>query len=259
MTHSFAVCAYGDSNYLETCLRSLRAQSRESELLICTATPSDYIERMAKKYEIRLFVRDGEAGIGADWNYAMQMAEGKFVTLAHQDDVYGKHYAEALICATERWPDMELFTTGAATWKCGKIQSGDTELVKRFLRMPLKMRALSDRRELKRALLRFGNPVICPSCAYRKDKWEQLKFSEEKKFVLDWDYLFRLAGEKGRWICEERPLILHRIHEEAATVRCMEAHVREREEYEMFCRMWPERVAKGIMHFYRRAYGAYGE
>ena len=64
--HSFAVCAYGDSPYLERCLRSLKAQTAPSELLICTSTPSPFISGLAEKYGIPLVVRDGTSGIGAE-------------------------------------------------------------------------------------------------------------------------------------------------------------------------------------------------
>ena len=44
MTHTFAVCAYGDSPYLENCLRSLVRQPGNPEIICCTSTPSHFIE-----------------------------------------------------------------------------------------------------------------------------------------------------------------------------------------------------------------------
>ena len=49
--HVFAVCAYKDSPYLEQCIRSLKAQTVPSHIIICTSTPSSYIDRLA--WEIR--------------------------------------------------------------------------------------------------------------------------------------------------------------------------------------------------------------
>ena len=257
-SHSFAVCAYGDSPYLEDCLRSLRRQTLSSELLICTSTPSDHIALLAEKYAARLCVRDGVPGIGADWNFAFSRASGMFVTLAHQDDVYGRHYTERLRAAAERWEDLVLFTTQSATLKNGKIQrAGAPELVKLLLRMPLRLEGLADRTALKRLVLRLGNPVICPSCAYRKSLCGAAPFSERHKFILDWEFLYELAARGGRWICEERPLLLYRVHADAATAVCIGDHVREQEEAEMFRRLWPAAVADGILHYYRRSYEAY--
>ena len=55
--HTFAVCAYKDSPYLEECIRSLKRQLEPSEIILCTSTPSAFIEEIAKKYDLPLFVR----------------------------------------------------------------------------------------------------------------------------------------------------------------------------------------------------------
>ena len=86
--HVFAVCAYKDSPYLEQCIRSLKAQTVPSHIIICTSTPSSYIDRLAWKYGLQVYVRQGESNIKDDWNFAYSMAEGGLVTIAHQDDMY---------------------------------------------------------------------------------------------------------------------------------------------------------------------------
>ena len=96
MTHTFAVCAYGDSPYLESCIRSLVRQPGNPEIICCTSTPSQYIEETAWKYGVPLHVRDGESNIQDDWNFAYETAKGDLVTLAHQDDMYHKDYDPAL-------------------------------------------------------------------------------------------------------------------------------------------------------------------
>ena len=62
--HTFAICAYQDSPYLEACIRSAMGQSRPAKVILCTSTPSPYLERLAKAYRIPMFVREGEPGIG---------------------------------------------------------------------------------------------------------------------------------------------------------------------------------------------------
>ena len=58
--HTFAICAYKDSPYLEECMASVKRQSCSSEVICCTSTPSPYISRLAEKYGIPLYVREGE-------------------------------------------------------------------------------------------------------------------------------------------------------------------------------------------------------
>lgn len=257
--HTFAVCAYGDSPYLEACLSSVKSQTVPSEILISTSTPSDFIFRMGEKYGVPVRVRtEGARGIGADWNAAFQAASGEFVTLAHQDDIYSRHYTERLLAAAGRYPDLVLFTGKSVTLKNGRAQrSGEIELVKEFLRLPLRFRNLTHITEVKRLALRFGNPIICPSCAYRKDACPEKPFREDLQFVLDWQFLYEFAAAGGRWISDERPLILYRVHGGAATKACIEDHVREREEAEMFRKVLPAFAAKHILSLYRRSYEAY--
>ena len=57
MTHTFAICAYGDSPYLENCIRPLRRQGEDTDIILCTSTPSDYIRKTAARYEIPVFVK----------------------------------------------------------------------------------------------------------------------------------------------------------------------------------------------------------
>ena len=118
--HVFAIPAYGQSPWLETCIRSLKAQSQPSPIILCTSSPSAFLEHMAETYGIPLFVRQGESGIRDDWNYAYKMADGEYVTIAHQDDVYHREYAAELLKAAERWPDMTVFTTDYVITKGGK-------------------------------------------------------------------------------------------------------------------------------------------
>ncbi|MEG2349327.1 MAG: glycosyltransferase family A protein, partial [Hungatella sp.] len=69
-THSFAICAYGNSPYLEACIRSLKRQSIPTPIILCTSTPSSYIDRLADVYGIPVYVREGESDIQTDWNFA---------------------------------------------------------------------------------------------------------------------------------------------------------------------------------------------
>ena len=50
--HTFAICAYKESPYLEECIKSLKNQTIKSNILIATSTPNDYIKGIADKYAI---------------------------------------------------------------------------------------------------------------------------------------------------------------------------------------------------------------
>ena len=85
--HTWALCAYGESPYLEDCIRSLEAQRVRSRIILSTATPSLYIEEIAARHGVPVYTHEG-SGIGRDWNAAYDLAETRLVTIAHQDDLY---------------------------------------------------------------------------------------------------------------------------------------------------------------------------
>ena len=110
-THAFVICAYKNSPYLEICIRSLRKQTVKSDIYLVTSTPSDYISKLADKYRIPVFVREGESSLREDWLFGWRLAgkEHSLVTIAHQDDKYHPRYAEELLRAYHQYPDMTVF------------------------------------------------------------------------------------------------------------------------------------------------------
>lgn len=257
-SHVFAVCAYKDSPYLESCLKSLRAQTEPSKIILCTSTPSPFLEKMGERYGIPLYVREGESNIKDDWNFAWEMAEGDFVTLAHQDDLYHKNYTKELRAAAERFPDLTVFTSDYVIIKGKKLITADRMLwVKRFLRLPLRIPALGHLSWVKTLPLMLGNPICCPATTYCKKRLGEPLIRSDYQFVLDWENMLRLAKSPGRWVCMERPLLYYRVHDGAATKACMRDHRREREEQEMFERFWPRPLVELLMKGYRTAYKEY--
>ena len=264
--HTFAVCAYKDSPYLEECLRSVTSQTVKSEVICCTSTPSSYIRELTARYQVPLYVRDGASNIREDWMFAYGKAQGRFVTIAHQDDRYRSDYAEKLLKAWKKYPDLLLFAsdylTIRMTEKEGKMKAipepfNMVWLVKKILRLPLRLRFLANRTWIKRSSVWFGNSICCPSCTYNKEQIGDDMFHSEYDFALDWDNLYELAGKKGRFICSEKPLIAYRVHAAATTKACIEDNRRPTDEMAMFRKMWPDWMVKILMHFYRKAYKEY--
>lgn len=262
VSHTYAICAYGDSPYLEACIRSLKGQTVPSRIILCTSTPSPYLEAMAGKYRLPFFVREGESQIQDDWNFAYGKADTRLVTIAHQDDRYHRDYGKWVQRCWEKYPDTTVFSTGCVLIKGKEPQRpGLASGVKALLRLPLRFHGLADRAAVKKAALIFGNPIICPSCTYDKGILDELLkgplFTSPYQFALDWDTSWKLAGLPGRFYCEEKPLLGYRIHDGAATKASMASHQREREERAMFEKIWPAPLAALLMGLYRRGYASY--
>ncbi len=65
MKHTFVICAYKESEFLEECILFVKNQSISSRRgnFIATSTPNKYIEALAEKYNLKVFVNDGPGGI----------------------------------------------------------------------------------------------------------------------------------------------------------------------------------------------------
>ena len=95
--HTFVICAYKESPYLEDCIRSVLHQNVRGKICLTTSTPNQYIAALAQKYQIPVFANPVSEGIAADWNFAVASAKTTLVTLAHQDDLYEPSYTEKII------------------------------------------------------------------------------------------------------------------------------------------------------------------
>lgn len=259
-SHIFAVAAYGESPYLDGLLSSLKNQSLKSEIILCSSTDNSFLRELSGKYKIPLLIREGEPGLRDDWNFAYEEGRRRalLVTIAHQDDLYYPAYSSELRKAYEAYEDMSLFCCRYDTVnRDGRKITGISELVKRILRLKLRWRSRADRTSVKLSALRWGNGIGCPSCSYNSEICGSPLFQNDYHFIIDWDTLIRLARLPGRFICVEKPLMAYRVHEGAETMKQIESHNREREEELEFRALHGPIMARLIMYFYRRSYGAY--
>ena len=95
--HTFAICAYKESPFLEECIQSLLGQTIPSTIIIVTSTDNAYIRNMAEKYHLELLINQGESGITQDWMFAYRSARTELMTIAHQDDTYDRLYTETVL------------------------------------------------------------------------------------------------------------------------------------------------------------------
>jgi len=255
-SHSFAVMAHKDSPFLPDCLDSLKNQTVKSDIYITTSTPSLYIDETAKKYGIKIVATEAGQGIAHDWNFSLSVAKTKYVTLAHQDDLYDSKYTELCIRAAEKFKDTLICFTGYSEIVEDKERSSTLMLrVKKllnFIFMPLNKNIKS--KAWKKFSQSFGTPIPCPSVMYNKEMLPDFRFSEKYKVSLDWDAWLRMSGMKGRFVYVPKTLSKHRIHKSSATTEGIKGNVRQQEDFEIYCRIWPKFIAKLLSKFYAGSY-----
>lgn len=254
--HTFVVCAYKESPFLEECIQSLAKQTITSNILIYTSTPNEYIKKIASKYQLNLVTKKG-GSIGKDWNNAMSFVKTKYMTIAHQDDLYEPNFLAKTLAAFKKNSDnLIVFTDYAELTDQGYRRSSTNLLIKRLM---LKTMMLGKKSNFWRNfILGFGNPISCPAVSYNLELLANFQFNEKMKVSLDWYAWYDISNRKGRFTFIPEMLMYHRIHEESETTNMIEDQTRTKEDLQMFELFWPKSIAKLINKFYVKSQDSNG-
>ena len=254
INHTFVICAYKESEYLEECIISLFNQTVKSNIIMVTSTPNDHIDNLVKKYNIPLFVNNNGGGITQDWNYALSKVETKLATIAHQDDVYEPEYTQCFLKALKGSKKPIILFSDYGEIRNG-IKTTDVQLlkIKKWMLLPLRLRIFKGSRFIRRRVLSLGDAICCPSVMYAIKNVEQPIFNNHFICCEDWEAWEKLSKKKGDFIYISKPLMYHRIHEESTTSKTLEVGGRIEENYDMFCKFWPKPIAKAINRLYTKS------
>ena len=256
--HTFAVCAYGESQYLDECLASLALQELTSNIIVVTSTPCKHISDTAARYGVKLIESGHAPSIAGDWNFALSQAGTSLVTIAHQDDVYLPDYSakmldcmNATVAKGNAAGQPIIFFTDY-----GELRDDDVVLdnrilrVKRLMLAPLKAKRLQGSRVVRRRILSLGCAICCPSVTYNTDLLGTNVFTSKMKCSLDWDTWERLSSLRGQFCYCPDVLMLHRIHSGSETTRLIHDNTRSEEDLQILRRFWPDAIASLIARLY---------
>lgn len=240
---------------------SLAAQTKPSPIVVCTSTPFDDMDAVCGEFGA-LVVRHGpNRGIGSDWNQALGSVGSDLVTLAHQDDLYLPRFTEQLLAGHARSPNSAIYFCDAGEiTHCGLPRQGyRNNLIKRWMvAVAFAGRTSISDALSRRALLGFGNPVVCPAVTLNRAVAPHFRFREDLRTNMDWLAWVELteAAAVTRII---GTLMEHRVHEDSETFRCLDDGARSAEDRMVFERLWPSKVAGLISRLYSRSYSGYSE
>ena len=252
--HTFAICAYKESKYLEECVLSVVNQRVKSNILIATSTPNEYIEKIASKYQIPLYIRNGKSDIAQDWNFAYGKAKTQLVTITHQDDVYCDNYLEDILKSINQSVKPLIVFGNYGEIRGDKIVTENRLLnVKKLMLYPLKCKAFWKSRFIRRRILSLGSAICCPSVTFVRECLPEVVFESGYKSDLDWQAWEKLSRLKGSFVYCNTVLMLHRIHEESATTQIIADSNRTKEDYDMYCKFWPKWIAKCLIKLYEKS------
>lgn len=250
--HTFVICAYKESQFLEECIKSILNQNIRSNVIMATSTPNEHIKSLSEKYNIKLFINNGESGIGQDWNFGVSKTNTDYVTVAHQDDIYNEDYLDKIVTEINKENDFVIAFSDYNEIKNGIVIPLTINLkIKKILLKPLKIRGKS--KFCKKISLCFGSSICCPSVTLNTKILGKHPYKTELKSNLDWDTWYECSKYKGKFLYINKPLMKHRIHDESETSNLIGNNVRLEEDYQMFCKFWPKWFAKVLMKFYKKA------
>ncbi|MFD1630246.1 glycosyltransferase family A protein [Pseudopedobacter beijingensis] len=255
--HSFVIPAYGSSPYLEKCIESLMQQTKKSKILITTSTPSDFLKDIANNYQLELIINPTPSSIGNDWNFALGVTDTKYVTIAHQDDIYGPQYTERLLKKINAAKNKNVLIAFTGYWDLIDNQIRKNSLnawIKKLLLTPFIISETITSKHLKKTILLFGNPICCPSVTFNKENISNFKFSTTYSCTLDWFAWYQLAKQTGSFLYINQQLVQHRIHRESETTNQITNGKRAIEEYLFFEQIWGKHIAGVLSRFYSKGY-----
>lgn len=242
--HTFVICAYKESPYLEECICSLKRQKTVSSLLMTTSTPNVYIRKLAKKHKIPLRINEGEAGIVQDWNFVYSQCTTPYITIAHQDDVYFPDYSEHAVNALDKAKKPLIYFTNYCEVRGNeKVCKNKILRVKRTLLFALRNKYMQQSRFVRRRLLSLGAVICCPAVTFARGNLPDPVFTVRYRSCEDWEAWERLSRLKGAFVYDSSIQMGHRIHEQSETSVILSENGRVQEDFEMFCKFWPKPIA----------------
>lgn len=245
---TFAVPAFGDSQYLEECLISLKKQTIPCEIVITSPNTTDYLRTISQKYAVQLAIsHDAAHSIARDWSFAYNQTRTPYVTLAHQDDIYAPNYAEMFLTLADELEGNFIFLFSDYTELHGNYAN---PFIKKLLLFPFSITNHINSYLFKKLLFAFGQPVPTPSVMFNKNKIGTFSFSSEFQCNMDWDAWLRLSATQGSIGYVKNRLMTHRIHSEAQTSLLIKRGIRQKEDAVIFSRLWPHWIALILTHLY---------
>lgn len=254
--HTFVISAWKESPHIEEAVQSLLAQTVPSKIIIATSSPNDFLKGLCERYKVEYVVNPEAymADSAVNWSFAYSLAGTKYVTLAHQDDIYLPDYTKRMVEASEKHKDVIMTFS-----RCYNYCNGKTEkfsfllLIKDLLLFPYYCKNAIYSRKVRFGTFAFGNPVCCPTVMFNKDLIGEFSFDPQTKVNLDWEAWLRLTKIKGAFLFVPHATLLRRIHEESGTTITYNDGSRYIDDYNFFCKFWPRPVAWCISKLYSLA------
>jgi len=212
---TFAIPYYRGRDYLREAIESVLAQTVSDWLLLVIddrgPEPADDVVAAFDDPRITYVRNDRNLGLAGNWNECVRLAGTPWVTILHGDDRLLPSYAERVLAAAERQPNVTaLFTDAVNIDGDGDPTRTLADIAKGLLPRRKDDHALAGDDDL--AGLLAGNYIVCPTMCLRRDLVGPEPFDPSLRFVPDWEFTTRVLMEGGRLFAVRTPLLEYRRH-----------------------------------------------
>lgn len=254
MTPLVSVCipAYNPGPYLELAVESVLAQDLEEfELFVvddASQPPVSGSLPCFRDQRTRLLRNSSNLGLARNWNRCLELSQGEFVTIFHQDDVMlpGNLRAKARVL-------QENPSVGMVYSDIMRINEAGVHIGGHWVPQP-GADLVGSGGLLYQMVAATGNPVSCPSVMVRAEAYRRLgDFDTSLGYAVDLEMWLRVAAEYDIAFIAS-PLVAQRVHAGQETARYAGTGKDYLEVLRALDLAYHRRLPAALLHTRRQAY-----
>lgn len=193
---SVCIPTYNGAGYLREAIASVLNQSfTDFELIIVDDCSKDDTEAIIKSFDddrLRHFQNPARLGLVGNWNRCVELSEGKYICIFHQDDVMAAENLERKLgilknaqrvgLVYSKVEQIDAAGESVEGYKFWTENSPDEDFVK-------------DGSSYFEALIAGENLICCPSVMVKRECYDKLgTFDSRLPFTADWEMWLRISA-----------------------------------------------------------------
>ncbi len=186
---SVCIPTFNRSHYLPLTIDSVLSQKfSDFELVVVDNASTDDTGGAVDQFSdarLRYYRNAQHVGMVANWNRCLEYAQGEYVAILHDDDLWLDRYLERVVSLIDGHKAVGLF--------CSAAVLVDAEGKPKSVHKPWTTdRILCGRMAFKELL--SGNKILCPSVLVRRQCFGELgRFDEAVRHAADWEMWLRIS------------------------------------------------------------------
>lgn len=216
---------YNYEKYIREAIESVLSQTYQNfEIIIVDDNSTDNSIGVIKSYNdprIKLYQNETNLYTFKTNNKALSLANGELIAVLHSDDKYEPDFLEKIIESYDNYPEHRVFITGVYFYHSDK-----SKLIPWH---PYDSGGIKSQSEVLIRLFHQNNIGNGVNVVFHRECLQKAgTFSEEYKYIADYDFLLKLAN-KYEFIYIPKMLSYYRVHSSNATSSNIKQRDRDQE------------------------------